>query len=188
MEVSVKNDSCHGELECLYRSSSHRIMGPVARLRQRLRSYGLWWVENLGWRATLKHTLVIPFQSRSGLGGGPGLAAGDERLDLQPGEMVEVKTVEEVLATLDGNRRHKGLLWMTGMRKYCGTRRRVYRKVEKIMLESNGQLRAMKHTVLLEGAMCDGRAFGGCDRSCFHFWREGWLKRVPEQERGPGVP
>lgn len=48
------------------------------------------------------------------------------------------------------------------------------------MLETNGELRKMKNTVLLEGAMCDGKAFSGCDRSCFHFWREVWLRRVPE--------
>jgi hypothetical protein len=139
------------------------------------------------------HTFVMLFRPGSRLedrplssGGRPGLAPGNETLDLRPGELVEVKSVDEVLATLDGNRRHKGLLWMTGMRKYCGTRRRVYRKVEKIMLESNGQLRNMKHTVLLEGAMCDGRAFGGCDRSCFHFWREAWLRRVPEDAEKVG--
>ncbi len=107
-----------------------------------------------------------------------------EVLDLQPGELVEVKSVEEILATLDGNRRHKGLLWMTGMSKYCGGRYRVLRKVERIMLETNGELRNMKNTVLLEGAMCDGQAFGRCDRSCFHFWREIWLRRVPARASG----
>jgi hypothetical protein len=112
-------------------------------------------------------------------GAGP---SGPEVLGLQPGELVEVKSVEEVLATLDGNRRHKGLRWMTGMSKYCGGRYRVQRRVERIMLETNGELRNMRNTVLLEGAMCDGQAFGGCDRSCFHFWREIWLRRVPERE------
>jgi hypothetical protein len=33
-------------------------------------------------------------------------------------------------------------------------------------------------TVLLDGVMCDGTEHGGCDRSCFLFWREEWLKRV----------
>ena len=98
---------------------------------------------------------------------------------LQPGELVEVRSVEEILATLDRHRRHKGLLWMTGMRKYCGGQYRVYKRVERIALESNGELRNMKDTVLLEGVLCDGREFGGCDRCCFHFWREAWLKRIP---------
>jgi hypothetical protein len=101
-----------------------------------------------------------------------------ETLALQPGELVEVRPIEEILATLDRHRRHKGLLWMTGMRKHCGRQYRVYRRVQRITLESNGELRNMKNTVLLEGVMCDGREFGGCDRSCFHFWREAWLRRV----------
>jgi hypothetical protein len=97
---------------------------------------------------------------------------------LQPGEWVQVKPIEEILATLDGSRRHKGLLWMTGMRQHCGRQYRVHRRVQRITLEGTGELRTMKNTVLLEGVMCDGREFGGCDRSCFHFWREAWLRRV----------
>jgi len=103
----------------------------------------------------------------------------NETLGLQPGELVEVRPIDEILATLNRNRRCKGLLWMTGMRKFCGKRYRVYRRVARIMLETNGEVRTLKGTVLLEGVRCDGRAFGGCDRSCFHFWREAWLKRVP---------
>jgi len=105
-------------------------------------------------------------------------AGPQEVLALQPGELVEVRPIDEILATLDRHRRHKGLRWMTGMRKHCGQRYRVYRRVQRIMLESNGELRNMKNTVLLEHVMCDGREFGGCDRSCFHFWREAWLKRA----------
>jgi hypothetical protein len=50
--------------------------------------------------------------------------------------------------------------------------------VERIMLESSGQLRQVENTVLLEGVMC--RDLYDCDRSCFHFWREAWLRRMPE--------
>jgi hypothetical protein len=103
-----------------------------------------------------------------------------EVLDLQPGELVEVKSIDEILATLDPDRKFKGLLWMTGMRKYCGKRYRVFKRIENILLETNGDLRRMTNTVILEGVMCDGVEFGACDRSCFHFWREAWLKRVEE--------
>jgi hypothetical protein len=107
---------------------------------------------------------------------------GQGSLNLQPGELVEVKSLEEILATLDANRRNKGLLWMSGMSRYCGRQYRVRGRVERIMLETNGELRNMKNTVLLEGVMCDGAAFGGCDRSCFHFWREVWLRRISREE------
>jgi len=92
--------------------------------------------------------------------------------------MIEVKTEEEIRATLDAAGRNRGLLWMRGMDRYCGKRYRVYRRVNVILLESTGQLRKMKNTVLLEGLMCDGSEFFGCDRSCFYYWREAWLRRV----------
>ena len=167
----------------------------MARVYQKPASYVTWWVENRGWRASLKALLVKVFHLQPLLRNQSLTprakvehAASDEVLDLQPGELVEVKPIEEILATLDHRRRHKGLLWMTGMRKYCGRQCRVHRKVERIMLESNGQMRTMKNTVLLEGAMCDGAHFGGCDRSCFHFWREVWLRRMTSEptRSGPG--
>jgi len=194
MERLDQNSSCHGTLECLHRSSSPRIIGRVIKLYQKPSSYVRWWLENLGWRASLKQALVKAIHPWSWLRSrsrSPRARAGhactDEVLDLQPGELVEVKPVEEILATLDGRRGHKGLLWMTGMQKYCGMRCRVHRRVERIMLESNGQMRNMKHTVLLERATCDGAQFGGCDRSCFHFWREVWLRRVTHEQTGLGL-
>jgi hypothetical protein len=45
------------------------------------------------------------------------------------------------------------------------------------VLEHTGEFRRMKNTVLLDGVLCDGWG-GACDRSCFFFWREAWLKRV----------
>ena len=174
-------ESCHGVVGCLHSGSRRWVLNPLAKRWQRVRSYAVWHIENLGgwkglavaclclWRRTEKSSREEDRRRRT---------TSQEALALQPGELVEVKSIEEILSTLDRNRRHKGLLWMTGMRKYCGRQYRVYRRVQRITLESNGELRNMKNTVLLEGVMCDGREFGGCDRSCFHFWREAWLKRV----------
>jgi hypothetical protein len=153
----------------------------MAKPWQKLRSYLVWHTENFGrwkglrvacfglWRGRIG-PLREKHRGRNTLS--------QEALNLQPGELVEVKSVDEILATLDGHRRHKGLLWMTGMQKYCGRRYRVYKRVQRITLESNGEQRNMKNTVLLEGVLCDGREFGGCDRCCFHFWREAWLRRI----------
>ncbi len=172
---------CHGALGCLHSGSNRWILSPLARHWQRWRSYLVWHAENLGkrkgmqavcrsfWRKGRPATYE-PRQKRT--------TPSPPALGLQPGELVEVKPIEEILATLDGNRRCRGLLWMNGMRRHCGQQYRVYRRVQRIMLENTGETRNMKDTVLLEGVMCDGRDFGGCDRSCFHFWREAWLKRV----------
>jgi hypothetical protein len=102
---------------------------------------------------------------------------GSERLHLQPGELVEVKSQPEVQATLDEHGRHRGLLWMPGMARFCGKTYRVHKRVETIMLESTGELRKIRDTVLLAEVMCEN--LYGCDRSCFHYWREAWLRRVP---------
>jgi hypothetical protein len=106
----------------------------------------------------------------------------EEVLNLRSGECVEIKSEQEILATLDGNRRYKGLYFMGGMRNFCGQRVRVYKRAERILLESTEELRKMKHTVLLEGVVCDGEDWGGCDRSCFYYWREAWLRRAKQDQ------
>jgi hypothetical protein len=103
-----------------------------------------------------------------------------QALNLQPGEWVEVRSLKEIFATLDEEGRLRGLRFIPEMAKFCGGRFRVYKKLEKIIMESTGELRRIKTpTVLLEGVFCDGKAHGGCDRACFCFWREVWLKRIP---------
>jgi len=96
-------------------------------------------------------------------------------LDLKPGEWVRVRSEPEILATLDRCHQLSGLAWMDMMRKCCGKEFRVYKRVNKIVLESTGEIRKLKNTVLLEGAICNG--IYGCDRSCFFFWKEAWLQR-----------
>lgn len=102
----------------------------------------------------------------------------EECLSLRPGEWVEVKSEAQILATLDKNGKYKGLYWMCNMRKFCGKRYRVYKRLERMLLECTGEYRKIKNTVLLEEVFCDGEEWYGCDRTCFHFWREVWLKRV----------
>jgi hypothetical protein len=98
---------------------------------------------------------------------------------LKPGDLVQVKTLDEIYATLDKNRKHRGLYFMGEMRDFCGKKFRVYKNVNRIILESNGELRKIKTpTVFLENVICDGSIHGGCDRSCFLYWREIWLKKV----------
>lgn len=102
-----------------------------------------------------------------------------ENLDLKTDEWVEVRSEKEIFDTLDSQGKLRGLRFTPEMTKFCGKRFRVYKKLDKILLETTGELRRIKTpTVILEGVFCDGTAHGGCDRSCFCFWREEWLKRV----------
>lgn len=107
------------------------------------------------------------------------VSKGSSVLQLKPGEWVEVRSAKEIFATLDSQGKSRGLRFTPEMLKFCGKRFRVYKTLDKILLEATGELRKIKTpTVLLEGVICDGKAHGGCDRSCFCFWREAWLKRV----------
>ena len=185
--MSINGKTCHGQFECLTSSSTEKIMNTILKVYQKLRSYTVWHLENMGLWGTLKHALL-----KTGKAYNPRkseletiidskmLSSDRDVLNLEPGELVEVRPVEEILALLDNNRKYKGLLWMTGMRKFCGKRYRVLKRVDKILLESNGELRKMRNTVLLDGVMCDGDEFSGCNRLCFHFWREAWLRRIPK--------
>lgn len=103
-----------------------------------------------------------------------------ESLGLRAGDLVEVKSKEEILATLDSRGRNRGLEFTPEMIKYCGKRFRVMRRLDKMMIEATGKMRAIPNTVILEKVTCDGKAHGGCQRNCHCFWREIWLKKVEE--------
>lgn len=108
-------------------------------------------------------------------------------LNLQLGEWVEVRSAREIFATLDGRDKLRGLRFTPEMVKFCGKRFKVYKRLDKIILEATGELRRIKTpTVLLEGVFCDGAAHGRCDRSCFCFWREQWLKRPSSEISSSG--
>jgi hypothetical protein len=150
-----------------------------------------WFLKNRGVVFTLRK-LVPAFKIRilhripkSSRPAAPGV---EEVLGLQPGDAVEVRSEREILETLDEYGRYKGMAFMPGMSRYCGGRFRVHKRLENILFEESGRRRRMKNTVLLDGLICDGEG-RGCDRSCFYFWREAWLKRVsdPSPSRDEGV-
>jgi hypothetical protein len=99
--------------------------------------------------------------------------------DLRAGELVEVRSEKEILATLDENGRLEMLPFMPEMLKYCGMKVRVFKRAHKTCdtIEKSG-LRLMDNAVHLEGLRCDGKAHGGCQAGCLIFWKEAWLKRV----------
>ena len=101
----------------------------------------------------------------------------DEILGLAPGDWVQVKSLEEIRATLDGAGKNRGLVFTPAMRQYCGGTFRVFKRLELMFDEVTHEQRRTKNTVLLEGIVCHGEGIG-CDRSCFHYWREAWLRPV----------
>ena len=103
-----------------------------------------------------------------------------ESLNLQVGELVEVKPLSEIKLTLDQRGLNRGLHFAPEMIPYCGKRLRVVALADRMIMEGTGQMRTMKNTVLLEDSICDSAtwAFGACPREDLIYWREIWLKRV----------
>lgn len=109
-----------------------------------------------------------------------GGAADTHVLDLRAGDLVEVRSREEILATLDPDARLDALPFMPEMFQYCDKRYRVFRRADKTCDTISGTgTRRLFHTVHLEGLRCDGQAHGGCQAFCLLFWKEAWLRRVP---------
>jgi hypothetical protein len=102
-------------------------------------------------------------------------------LNLQAGDLVEVKTVKEILATLDGLGRNRGMSFDRAMLPYCGKRFRVLRRVERTLNEVTGQIIHMKTPgIILNDVVCTGEYHRFCPRNSFPFWREIWLRRVKD--------
>lgn len=101
-------------------------------------------------------------------------------LHLRRGEWVEVKSAEEILATLDERGELEGLPFQPEMLGFCGERLRVYRRADKSCDTISGQARGLRlqRCVHLEDVRCDGMAHGGCQADCLLFWKEAWLRRV----------
>jgi hypothetical protein len=109
---------------------------------------------------------------------GPGSKTLTEPLHLQPGEMVRVKSLEQIRETLDENGKHNNLQFAPTMIGFCGQVLKVRDRVENINVEGSTRQRKINDTVLLEDATCDGVCHRLCPRQSFLFWRECWLERV----------
>lgn len=103
----------------------------------------------------------------------------DESLGLQPGDLVEVRGLRDIKATLDAHGRNRGLEFSPDMKAYCGKRFRVHSRLDRMIIEQNGEMKEVKNTVILKGITCGCfYAFGGCPRKEFQLWREIWLRKV----------
>jgi hypothetical protein len=106
-----------------------------------------------------------------------------ERLNLQPGEIVQVRTAEEILATLDRDWKNKGLALEKEMLRHCGRSYRVVCRVNRIIDERTGRmLKLADECIILDGVKCAGLENIGrlfCSRAPYLYWREAWLRRAP---------
>jgi hypothetical protein len=120
----------------------------------------------------------------------PGQPAPASRLDLKPGELVRIKSHQEILPMIDNLNMHRGLLFDVEMVPFCGGTYRVRSQVERFLDERTGKMRSLKTpAVILDDVWCRSgfstcRTF--CPRSLYSWWREEWLERVGEAGPEPG--
>src|SRR6266545_2112494 len=117
----------------------------------------------------------------------PATGPGSTSLDLRVGDVVEVRSPEEIRATLDENGELESLPFMPEMLKYCGRRMTVQKVAHKACdTLTRGGIRRMENAVHLTGARCDGAGHGGCQAACLIYWKNAWLRKVEPAAAGRG--
>jgi hypothetical protein len=110
-----------------------------------------------------------------------------ETLGLEPGELVRVKSHEEILATLNPRNKNRGLRFDAEMVPYCGKVYRVRARVERIVDERTGKMNTLpRECLILDGVICQARYSEKrlfCPRSIYPYWREIWLSRVSDDSQ-----
>jgi hypothetical protein len=98
-------------------------------------------------------------------------------MTLRVDDWVEVRSKEEILATLDKTGRLDDMPFMPSMFKYCGQRFRVFKSASKTCDTVTGDYigRRLDDAVHLN-LRCDGQAYSGCQAGCLIFWKTAWLK------------
>jgi hypothetical protein len=105
-------------------------------------------------------------------------------LDLQPGELVRVKSHEDILRTVNTGSRTRGLWWDAELVPYCGHTFRVLKRVTRVIDEKTGKMLSMKNPcIILDSAICEAR-YSPCRMFCpkgtYAYWREIWLERIEQ--------
>lgn len=159
-----------------------------------IRVIGLSWLRALnrlpiGYRATYRlydciHTLMVGYEPPGSGGLVPdGVKTPLSPLGLQPGDVVIVKSHNEIRHTLNSQNRNRGLWFDQEYVEYCGTKQQVTHQVERILDERTGEMLEMKTPCfVLAGVNCRARYSRGrlfCPRAITAYWRESWLERVP---------
>jgi hypothetical protein len=157
----------------------------------RFRQVTLHWLKKLR-KAVLSPTLVLKkIQSR--LATAKTSASADkvkpkpQPLNLQSGDKVHVKSLDEIRATLDENGRTEGCTFIySEMAKHCDKTYTVHKRINQFFDEATRKFLKPRSMVSLRDVYCEpawdaGHDYAGCDRSCFVFWKEDWLERVTDE-------
>jgi hypothetical protein len=181
----MSHNASLGRLICGFIYSSYYYLSRPGRVRLRLLGILFQWLYD-------RMTSVwggVPFPRRPGT-----VPVGQPtpiiELDLQPGELVRVKSYKDILVTIDEHNKNRGLFFDAEMVPYCDRTFRVRSRVSRFVSEKTGRIVTLKTpAIILENVWCrssysDRRMH--CPRSIYSWWREVWLERVgePTPERG----
>jgi hypothetical protein len=109
------------------------------------------------------------------------------KLDLRPGDLVRIKSKDEIMSTLDKTNHNRGLSFDCEMSNYCGRTARVRARVNRLIEESTGEMIDIKSDcIILEGVICAGDYHRFCTRAIYPYWREIWLEKVDSSPDGNG--
>lgn len=108
------------------------------------------------------------------------------QLNLQPGELVRVRSYEEIRGTITELGHNRGMWFGEEQVPYCGGTYRVLERVSRIIDEKTGKILVLKNEcIALDGVICKAhysKFRRCCPRSIRPFWREIWLERVVEHQ------
>jgi hypothetical protein len=111
---------------------------------------------------------------------GTGTGAKTPVVEVSPGQLVEVRTKNEIMPTLSPENRNRGMWFDPEMVPYCGTRARVERHVQRIIDESTGKMIKLNDCVVLENVVCQGIYHRFCKRGIPQYWRSAWLRTTDD--------
>ena len=79
------------------------------------------------------------------------------------GQLVQVRSADEILSMVDDNGTLDGLPFMPEMLSWCGKLFHVQRRVDKTCVDGGGNRRfPANDVVVLDGPRCDGSSHDGC--------------------------
>jgi hypothetical protein len=114
------------------------------------------------------------------------------KLNLKKGELVQVRSYQEILETINEDSHNRGMSFDPEMVPYCGGTYRVLDRVSQIINEKTGKMmRLKKDCIMLDEVLCRAcyakhRKF--CPRRIYPYWREVWLKRVGSDSEAEAPP
>ena len=140
------------------------------RLRVLLSGVG---VACFNWIQKKRGAAAFPFLDLSTSVGSP-----TESLGLEPGDLVRVRSKEQIARTLNNQSRNRGLYFDPEMLRHCGGDYVVRAVLHRVIAERTGELKTMSiPSIVLEGVRSTGENVGFSAEDEHVFWREIWLER-----------